>query len=446
MAKHVRIAFYTLGCKVNQSETESWQTLFREKGCQIVDFSEKATVYLINTCTVTHLADRKSRQIIRRARKINPGAQIVVTGCYAQTNPEAIKKITGVSLIVGTSEKDRLVDLVMSLLDGEIEEGKGRVPAVFVRQYEKEEGFVPLPVGEDSGGRARAYLKVQEGCAQFCAYCIIPYARGPLRSRPVADTLAAAEDLIKKGYREIVLLGIHLGAYGQEWGSNENLVPLLKKLLPLSKEVRWRLGSLEPMEVSEALIELMAAMPNICPHLHLPLQGGHDQLLKAMRRPYYTEQYREIVTKLRKRLPEMAITTDIMVGFPGETEEYFLASLDFVNEIAFSKIHVFRYSARQGTPAAQFPCQVSSCLRETRSGQMIHLGKRLERQYAEKFMGRFVYVLVEEKNIDGACIGSSDNYLKVKFRAPEAQRGQIMPVYLKGIGQKYCLGDAFSIQ
>ncbi|MGI6588802.1 MAG: tRNA (N(6)-L-threonylcarbamoyladenosine(37)-C(2))-methylthiotransferase MtaB [Peptococcia bacterium] len=445
MAKKFRIAFHTLGCKVNQNETEAFSALFREKGYEIVNFEEKADVYVINTCTVTHLADRKSRQMIRRALKFNPQAYVVVTGCYAQTNSETIRKIAGVNLIVGTNEKSRLVDLVEKLLIKENLGRKKQDPLIFVRKYQRGQEFEEIKV-EKNIERARAYLKVQEGCDQFCSYCIIPYARGPVRSRSLENTLVEAKKLIEAGFKEIVLLGIHLGAYGREQGTGKNLVFLLKQLLPLSDQVRWRLGSLEPVEVNRELLELMQEYQNFCPHLHLPLQSGHDQILKAMRRPYSTEQYLEIVTEIRKRIPEIALTTDVMVGFPGETDEYFQTYLNFVEKIAFSRLHVFKYSPRKGTPAAKFQAQVPFSVKEARSRQMLRLGEKLEKQYAEKFLGRIVDVLVEEKVADCLWEGSSTNYLKVRFNFPTAPRGQVIPIQLKRVEKNYCSGDVFSIQ
>ncbi|MGI6144682.1 MAG: tRNA (N(6)-L-threonylcarbamoyladenosine(37)-C(2))-methylthiotransferase MtaB [Clostridia bacterium] len=447
-----RIAFYTLGCKVNQNETEAFSGQFREKGYEIVDFTAEADVYIINTCTVTHLADRKSRQMIRRALKVNPQAQIVVTGCYAQTDAEAIRKIAGVSLIVGTNEKSRLVELVEDLLKGKLLKGKEQettinkpAPQIFVRKYQQGQEFEEIKL-EKSIERSRAYLKVQEGCDQFCSYCIIPYARGPVRSRSLESTLAEAERLIKAGFREIVLLGIHLGAYGRDLGEGENLVYLLKHLLPLTEQVRWRLGSLEPVEVSPELLDLMLGYRNFCPHLHLPLQSGHDKILKAMNRPYTTEQYLEIITDIRKKIPDIALTTDIMVGFPGETDEHFQEYLKFVEKVAFSRLHVFKYSPRRGTPAASFSGQISPAVKEARSRKMIRLGEKLAKLYAQKFLGQTLDVLVEEKVAEHTWEGSSANYLKVRFNSDEAPRGQIIPIYLKKVEKNYCFGDVFQLQ
>lgn len=432
-----RVAFHTLGCKVNQNETEALAALFRERGYQLVDFEEIADLYVINTCTVTHLADRKSRQMIRRAVKTNPRAKIVVTGCYAQTDAAAVQKIPGVSLIVGTNEKGHLVDLVEKELGGK--------PQIVVRQYQDLRDFEEIKVEKDVQ-RARAYLKVQEGCNQFCSYCIIPYARGPVRSRPLANTLAEAEKLIQHGFQEIVLTGIHLGAYGQDLRKKDNLGTLLQKLLTLDPNVRWRLSSLEPTEVSPEIISLLKDYPNFCPHLHLPLQSGHDEVLKAMHRPYTTAQYLQTVTEIRKAVPEIAISTDVMVGFPGEKEEHFQEYLQFVEEIGFSKLHVFKYSPRKGTPAAGFPEQIAPPVKEARSRKLISLGKKLEERYAKKFLYRVVDVLVEEQVKEGLWEGSSAHYLKVRFETSSVVRGKIVPVILQEFAEGYCLGDSFQLK
>ena len=447
MRKMSRIAFCTLGCKVNQNETEAFSGLFREKGCEIVDFTAEADVYIINTCTVTHLADRKSRQMIRRALKVNPQAQIVVTGCYAQTDAEAIRKIAGVRLIVGTNEKSRLVGLVEDLLTEKEQEAAiiNPAPQIFVRKYQQGQEFEEINL-EKSIERARAYLRVQEGCDQFRSYCIIPFARGPVRSRSLESTLAEAERLISAGYKEIVLLGIHLGAYGREQGEGKNLVYLLKHLLPLTEQVRWRLGSLEPVEVSPELLDLMQGYQNFCPQLHLPLQSGHDEILKAMKRPYTTEQYLEIITDIRKKIPDIALTTDVMVGFPGETDEHFQEYLEFVEKAAFSRLHVFKYSPRRGTPAARFSGQISPAVKEVRSRKMISLGENLAKLYAQKFLQQTLDVLVEEKVAENTWEGSSANYLKVRFNSDEAPRGQIIPMYIKKVEKNYCFGEAFQLQ
>jgi threonylcarbamoyladenosine tRNA methylthiotransferase MtaB len=445
MKKVPRVAFYTLGCKVNQNEIEALSALFKERGYTIVDFEEQADVYVINTCTVTHLADRKSRQMIRRAIKTNPQAKVVVTGCYAQTDPHAVKKIPGVSLIVGTNEKGHLLELVEELHQaGDISVTKGS-PRIVVRKYQEMQQFEEIAT-EKNIARARAYLKVQEGCDQFCTYCIIPYARGPVRSRSLKNTLEEAEKLIKAGFREIILTGIHLGAYGRDLGAGINLEYLLQYLLPLNQKVRWRLSSLEPTEVNPELLRLLLENANFCPHLHLPLQSGHDEILRAMHRPYTTAQYLKIVTEIREVIPDIALTTDVMVGFPGENEEHFREYLRFVERVAFSRLHVFKYSPRKGTPAAKFSGQVLPPVKELRSREMFQLGKKLEKQYAEKFVNQLLHVLVEEKVGGTTWEGSSANYLKIRFTALRELRGKIVPVVLKKVEANYCIGELFQIQ
>jgi threonylcarbamoyladenosine tRNA methylthiotransferase MtaB len=447
-----RVAFHTLGCKVNQNETEALSALFQERGYEIVAFEDEADFYVINTCTVTHLADRKSRQMIRRAAKTNPQADIVVTGCYAQTDAEAVQKIPGVSLIVGTNEKAHLVDLVEELQakpkseDHETNEArpKNRVK-VFVRKYQELKDFEEFKVDKDVQ-RARAYLKVQEGCNQFCSYCIIPYARGPVRSRTLQNTLEEAEKLIRHGFKEIVLTGIHLGAYGLDLGKKQNLVSLLQKLLALNPKVRWRLSSLEPTEVTGGLIKLLKDYANFCPHLHLPLQSGHDEILKAMHRPYTTAQYLETIRKIRKAVPDIAISTDLMVGFPGEKEEHFREYMEFVEQVGFSRLHVFKYSPRQGTPAAKYPDQVPPPVKEARSRKLIRLGNKLEERYTKKFLYRVVDVLAEEQLDDSTWEGSSANYLKVRFKGTSVVRGEIIPVILQELTEGYCLGDVYQLK
>ncbi len=477
-ARRRRVAFHTLGCKVNQNETEALSALFREKGYEIVDFEKEADLYVINTCTVTHLADRKSRQMIRRAVKTNPQAKVVVTGCYAQTDAETVQKIPGVSLIVGTNEKARLVDLVEEFskeeelhqtkesqvkkklqaakkphITKELQVGEGEKitpgPRVVVRKYQDLKEFTEIKV-EKNIQRARAYLKVQEGCNQFCSYCIIPYARGPVRSRSLQNTLEEAEKLVQLGFKEIILTGIHLGTYGQDLGKGQNLEVLLQKLLILYPEARWRLSSLEPTEVNSELLRLLKDYANFCPHLHLPLQSGHDEILKAMKRPYTTGEYFKVITEVRKAVPDIAITTDVMVGFPGENEEHFQEYLQFVETVGFSRLHVFKYSPRRGTPAAQFPAQVSPQIKEARSRKLIQLGEKLEERYVKRFLYRVVEVLVEEQIDEFTWEGSSANYLKVRFDSAqlrrELPRGEIVPVILQEFTGKHCLGQVFQLK
>ena len=427
-----RVAFYTLGCKVNQYETEALEALFKNRGYDIVDFTEKADVYVINTCTVTHLADRKSRQLIRRCLKTNPDARIAVTGCYAQKAPQDVAALPGVILVTGTAGRKNIVDWLEKQKEGA--KPLNRVSELkTARSYEEIENDRMIE-------RSRPYLKVQEGCEQFCSYCTIPYVRGPLRSRPPENAVREAAKLIEAGFKEIILTGIHLGAYGRDLGERFNLESLLRELLELSGDVRWRLSSLEPVEVTPGILLLLKEYGNLCPHFHLPLQGGHDDILKAMNRPYTTAQYREIAAMIREVQPEVCITSDIMVGFPGETEKHFAACLKFVEEIAFGGLHVFKYSPRAGTPAARLPGQVPPQVKEKRSREMIGLRDELARRYASRFLGRRLDVLAETALQDGLWEGHSANYLLVRFEAAGAKRGQIIPVEMTAAGEEASCG------
>lgn len=425
-----RVAFTTLGCKVNQYESAALEELFRRRGYTVVDFEQPADVYVINTCTVTHLGDRKSRQLIRRAVRANPEAVVAVTGCYAQTAPDEVLEIKGVDLVVGAGNRAGMVDLVEKAV-------KGRKTAA-VTDISQCRDFEELP-GEAHQGRVRAFLKIQEGCRNFCSYCIVPYARGPLRSRPPESVLAGAKELVARGFKEIVLTGIHTGAYGREPGGRMGLAELLEKLAALPGLVRLRLSSLEPHDVTPEVLELMASGPPFCRHLHVPLQSGDDQVLKSMRRTYDTAFFRELVEQIRDRIPGAGITTDVMVGFPGETEEHFANSLAFVGEMRFSDLHVFKYSPRRGTPAAGFPGQVDPAVKEERSRRLITLGRELTRRFAAGYLGETVEVLAEQVVLDDReeeLEGFTDNYVRVTFAGPPGLRGELVRV--KGTG----LGDA----
>lgn len=441
------VAFYTLGCKVNQNETEALAALFNEKGYEIVDPDQAADVYVLNTCTVTHLADRKSRQFIRRAVKANAAARIVVMGCYAQVSPEEVRKIPGVSLIAGTSNRRKIIDWLEQEQKKEALQKNQCAPASLVRDIQEQKIFEEIDT-EKMIGRSRAYLKVQEGCEQYCSYCIIPYARGPYRSRDIDNAMAEGDKLIKAGFKEIILTGIHLGAYGCDLPGRTGLAVLLSKLLPLDKSVRWRLSSLEPTEVSRELLQLMRDNANFCPHLHLPLQSGHDETLQRMRRPYTTGQFAEIVAGIRKIIPDICLSTDIMVGFPGETDEQFQSGLEFVREIGFGRIHVFQYSPRRGTPAAQFGGQVPAQVKEQRSRKLIELGLESGRRYADRFIGKTLDVLAETQaephfNPEQALWqGHSANYLEVSFASNRNEKGKIIPVRLEKVEDGACFGTA----
>lgn len=379
---------------------------------------------MVNTCTVTHIGDRKSRQLIRRAARNNPEAMIVVTGCYAQVAPGEVLAIPGVDLVVGMRERARIVDLIeraASRPDG---------PRQAVRDVRTAGECEELPAPAAAHERVRAFLKIQEGCNNYCTYCIVPYARGPLKSRRPEKVLAEAEELIAAGFKEIVVTGIHTGAYGCDLPEKVNLAALLKELVQLPGLVRLRLSSVEPLDVSPELIATVAAHDKICPHLHIPLQSGDDAVLKRMNRHYTAEYFRGLVREIRRNIPEAALTTDVMAGFPGETGEQFQNTYRFVQEMAFSRLHVFKYSPRKPTPAAKMPDQIPAPVKEERSRLLIGLGEELARSFAARFLGREVEVLAEEpsREFPGHYEGLTGNYLRVIFPAAGDCRGELVAV------------------
>lgn len=418
-------AIYTLGCKVNQYESSAMGDLFRQAGYALLDFEEPVDVYIINTCTVTHLGDRKSRQIIRRAVKQNPAAVIAVTGCYAQTCPGEVLEIPGVDLVVGTRDRGRIVNLVESC-------AKGKGPVNAVEDIMASECFEELPIPFEQG-KTRAFLKIQEGCNSYCSYCIIPYARGPVRSRLPENVLTAAADLVKQGFREIVLTGIHIGAYGQDFaGQNIDLAWLVQRLAGIPGLKRLRLGSVEPHDINFSLIQAMADHRNICRHLHIPLQSGDDRILEKMKRRYNTHEFERLLTVIYDNIDGVAITSDVIVGFPGEREEHFQNTMRTVARARFAGLHVFKYSPRKGTPAAEFSGQVAAEEKEDRSRRLIELGHQLSAQFASRQVGKELEVLVEQtfEKDSNLLEGYTDTYLKAVFPGSLSLRGEIVNVHI----------------
>lgn len=404
-----KLAVTTLGCKVNQYDTDAVVSQFVDAGYTIVDFRETADVYLINTCTVTNLGDRKSRQMIRRAHRNNPDAKVVVMGCLAQTTPEEVAHLEGVSLVVGTDKRNRIVKELEELERGE---QKSLVEDIF-----QVTDFEDLPI-IGSSGRTRAALKIQDGCNQFCSYCRVPFARGRSRSRSKASVLEQAKQLTAEGYKEIVLTGIHLGLYGEDLEPALSLADITREVAQTEGLLRLRISSVDPHEITSELMDLFQNDSVVCRHVHIPLQSGSDRILTQMRRNYSSSDFKNIVYELRKRVPEIAITTDIMVGFPGETEEDFLQTLEVAQEVGFSKIHVFKYSKRAGTRAARFPGQIRADVKESRSQRLIELGNATSESFHRSFVGKPVRVLVEQLE-HGQGVGHTDNYLKVSFPAEQ---------------------------
>ena len=411
----------TLGCKVNQFETETMEGLFRARGYEVVPFEERADVYVVNTCSVTHLSDRKSRQLIRRAARTNPAACIAVTGCYAQVAPEEIRALKGVRVVLGTKERARIVDYVEDALRADTG-AVGTITDIMQARVFEDIPLHALP------HRTRAFLKIEDGCQNFCTFCIIPYARGPVKSRALSAVAREMRLLVGAGFPEVVLTGIHLGAYGIDLPTHPTLADACRTALAESGLRRLRLGSLESVELSADLLELMRTEPRFAAHLHLPLQAGSDAVLRAMNRPYTTEQFAQLVADVRAAVPGVAISTDIIVGFPGETEEDFAAGMDFVRRMGFARMHVFPYSARRGTPAARRTDQVPPPVRRERAARMQALAEELAEAYHRSMLGAVAEVLFETC-ADGVTDGLTETYVRVYTDAPVV-RGAIVPVRL----------------
>lgn len=420
-----RVAVCTLGCKVNQYESAAIAGMFRDRGYLSVDFDDKADIYIINTCTVTHLGDRKSRQLIRRASRNNPEALVAVTGCYAQTAPGEVMDIPGVDLVVGTKDRALLVDLV----EGATKSSRPVNPINAVSSYGKEDIFEELPA-LPLQERVRATLKIQEGCNNFCTYCIVPHARGPLRSRRPGQVMEAVRKIVQAGHKEIVLTGIHTGAYGRDLEDGINLAGLLRDLSVIPGLSRIRLSSIEPNDITPELVDTISNMDNFCRHLHVPLQSGDDTILKRMGRRYSTWDFARLVNVLRENLPDLGLTTDVMVGFPGETEENFDNTFKFVQTLPFTGMHVFKFSPRKGTPAASFDDQVEARLKEGRSRKLIKLSEDMAWSFAKLHLGLVLEVLAEKPlaGQDNLYEGLTDNYIRVVFPGSEEIRGAIVRV------------------
>lgn len=432
------VAFHTLGCKVNHYETEAIWQLFKEAGYGRKEYESKADVYVINTCTVTNTGDKKSRQVIRRAIRHNPDGVICVTGCYAQTSPAEIMAIPGVDIVVGTQDRHKLL--------GYIEEyRRERQPINGVGNIMKARVFEELDVPAFTD-RTRASLKIQEGCNNFCTFCIIPWARGLLRSRDPEEVINQAQQLVDAGYKEIVLTGIHTGGYGEDL-KDYNFAKLLKELdQRVSGLKRIRISSIEASQITDEVIEVLDQSDKIVRHLHIPLQSGSNTVLKRMRRKYTMEFFAERLTKLKKALPGLAVTSDVIVGFPGETEEEFLETYNFVKDHQFSELHVFPYSKRTGTPAARMEDQVDENVKNERVHRLIALSDQLAKEYASAYEGDVLEIIPEEsfKEQEGKhnlYVGYTDNYMKVVFEGTEDMIGRLVKVKITKAGYPYNEGQ-----
>ncbi|GGA68728.1 tRNA (N(6)-L-threonylcarbamoyladenosine(37)-C(2))-methylthiotransferase MtaB [Ornithinibacillus halotolerans] len=425
------VAFHTLGCKVNHYETEGIWRMFMDQGYERVDFDHDSDVYVINTCTVTNSGDKKSRQIIRRAIRKNPDAIVCVTGCYAQTSPGEILEIPGVDVVVGTQDRKNMIQYIE-------EHKKSRVPVNGVSNIMKNRVFEEMDVPEFSD-RTRASLKIQEGCNNFCTFCIIPWSRGLLRSRDPESVISQAQKLVDAGYKEIVLTGIHTAGYGEDL-NDYNFAALLRDLeSKVSGLERIRISSIEASQITDEVIEVLDQSEKIVRHLHIPLQSGSDTVLKRMRRKYSTEFYYQKVGKIRKALPDLAITSDVIVGFPGETEEEFMETYNFIKKVGYSELHVFPFSRRTGTPAARMDDQVDEDIKNERVQRMIDLSEELAKEYAARYENEVLEVIPEERDLEeeNMLVGYTDNYLKVKFEGTQDMIGKIVRVKITKSGYPY---------
>lgn len=416
-----KAASFALGCKVNQYESEAIAELFAEKGYEIVGIDEEADVYVINTCTVTNFGDKKSRQLIRKVKRQNENAIVAVVGCYAQTAPQELMKVEGVNLVIGTKDRAQIVEMVENY---DVSRGVEN----HVTDIMKERVFEPLSI-QKLANRTRAYLKIQDGCSQYCSYCIIPYARGPIRSREPQEVLAEVKRLADNGFKEVVLTGIHVASYGKD-RRDTSLLEILRQVHEVEGIERIRFSSIEPNVVTEEFAQAMAELPKVCDHFHLSLQSGCDKTLKEMNRKYDTEKYRQAAAILRKYLPHVALTTDIIVGFPGETEEDFQASYDFAKEIGFAKIHVFPYSPKRGTPAAARKDQLPNAVKSERSHKLIALSDQMAADFLREYVGQDVEVLYERMVEDGVYEGHTTNYIKVRGRSEKDFTNQICKTHI----------------
>lgn len=393
-----KVAFCTLGCKVNQYESNVMADMFKNNGYELVDFEEFADVYVINTCTVTNMSDRKSRQMIRKVKLINPKSILCVVGCYAQVAKSELEKIKDIDIILGTNEKRN----ILQAIDNYNNEKLCDVNDVMkVREYYTWDATAYTD-------HMRAEVKIQDGCDRFCTYCIIPYARGPVRSRSVEDIIEEIKRIAKTDVREIVITGIHISSYGKDFKDDISLIDLLEKINEIQGIDRIRLGSLEPLIITEDFVSRIKKLDKVCNHFHLSLQSGCDTVLKRMNRRYTTSQFRDIVSLLRREIPDVALTTDVIVGFPGETDDEFKITYDFLKEVNFSKMHIFKYSPRRGTPAEKYPNQVNGNIKDERSNCLIKLSDDNEKRFANEYIGKDIEVLFENE-----YEGHTTNYIKV---------------------------------
>jgi len=431
-AKEKTAYLWTLGCKVNQEDGVALAAHLEKSGWRIVGKGEKADAYIINTCSVTKKAETEACRMLRRAHLLNPDALLVVCGCFAQVAPQEAAALPGVGLVVGIGFRHLLPDLLEAVWHK-----RSARPLIKVDDSRKERAYRLLEGEGAQSSRTRAFLKIQDGCNRFCTYCIVPYARGPERSKPIDEVLAEASHLLAEGYKEIVLTGIHIGSYGHDLPEDINLASLLRKLVCLPGLARLRLGSLEPYEINDELLSFMAAGQVIAPHLHIPLQSGCDKTLAAMERRYTSSDYRNLLVKIRSLLPDVAISTDIIAGFPGESEEDFTVSCDFASAMGFMKMHVFPYSPRRLTAAAKLPDQINAAEKTRRTHVLLAIDQVAGNSFRGNYIGKELVVLPEQKKVIAGhnyLLGHSGNFLQVAISVDEGRQGEL--IHVKALRQE----------
>ena len=427
-----KVAFYTLGCKVNQYETEAMLELFEKEGYEKAETEDYADVYVINTCTVTHMSDRKSRQYIRRMKKKNPDAIIAVVGCYSQVSPEEILSIDEVNLVMGTNDRKKIVEEVKKI------DASRKVSTV--DDIMKVKAFEEIEINK-TNGKTRAFMKIQDGCDRYCSYCIIPYARGRVRSRDLESIVKEVENLASNGYKEVVLTGIHVASYGKDIKDSDiKLLDVIKQINDIEGIERIRLSSVEPILFTDEFVEAVSTMDKVCPHYHLSLQSGCDETLKRMKRRYTTEEYKAIVDRLRAAIPNVSITTDVIVGFPGETNEEFDKTYEFLKDIELTHMHVFKYSPRKGTPAATMENQVDPSTKHERSEKLLQLNEENFNKFGQKMLDKEFNVLFEQKVGDNKYEGLTENYVKVIVESDNDISEQILKVKIKDVKNEFLEG------
>lgn len=424
------VSFITLGCKVNQYETNAMAQKFKEKGYKVIEGEAKADIYVINTCTVTNMSDRKSRHMLRRMKDINKNAIIVACGCYVQVSKEEVEQMEEIDFVLGNNEKKNIVEYVEKY----IEENKKEENMEDVMQQREFVDFGDVTYTE----KTRAVIKVQDGCDRFCSYCIIPYARGRVRSRKPQSVISEIEKIAKQGIQEVVVTGIHVASYGKDFNNDYKLIDLLEEINKIEGIKRIRLGSIEPLLITEEFVERLKKLEKICHHFHLSLQSGCDETLKRMNRRYTIEEFKEIVNRLRKNYEDVILTTDIIVGFPGETEEEFNKTYEFLKDIKFYKMHVFKYSPRKGTKAAKMPKQIDGKQKEMRSKKLIELSDFNEKTYNEAYINKEVEVLFEEEK-EGMYKGHTENYILVYYKSEENLENKMKKVICKEVEKNYII-------